>query len=400
MAESVRYLSFLVSLYYFLQAMGGNPGLHVQSLQKYLKEILGYSASESAAFFAFLVIPWMIKPIYGLISDFFPIFGSRRKSYFVLAGLLATSSYFALSELGAFPETLRWLLFSASLGIAFSDVLCDALMVEKGQPLNATDRLQSWQWFSLGSAGIIIAFSKGYIAEYLLLTDAVLLSMAAPLLMVVFTPFAFREERLSSSREAAGQAWRGVKIAVRSKPLWGAAIFLFLFNCSPNLGAVLYYYEKDVLKFSDVLIGHIDTVGSMGFVLGAALFGVVAKRFSHARLLEAVIATGVLSTLAYIFFRGTASAFVVTGLAALVSVGAFLGTLVLAAKVCPKYAEGTVFALLMSVNNFGGQLGQIIGGKLYESVGYSWLVVISAVFTACMWFVLPLVRENGSSKNA
>ncbi len=400
MAESVRYLAFLVATYYFLQAMGGNPGLHVQALQKFVKEVWQFSPAQAAAFNAFLVIPWMIKPLYGLVSDFLPILGSRRKSYFILMGLIAGSFYFLLDVLGTSKEAVSWLLFNAALAIAFSDVLCDAVMVEKGQPLNATDRLQSWQWFALGSAGVIIAFSKGYVAEYLPLGQAVRLSMLAPLFMVVFSAVALKEERRSSSGEAARQAWQGLKKAIRLKSLWGAAVFIFLFNCSPSLGTVLYYYEKDFLKFSDVLIGHIDTAGSIGFIAGTALFGLAAKRFSHEVLIRVIIVSGILSTLAYLLFQGAASGFLVSGIASIIGVAAFLGPLTLAAKVCPKYAEGTVFALLMSVANFGMQAGQIIGGKLYENIGYSWLVVISAAFTALMWFFLPLVRERQSNKNA
>ena len=38
-----------------------------------------------ATFFAIAMSPWYFKPIAGLLSDAFPIFGSRRKSYMILA---------------------------------------------------------------------------------------------------------------------------------------------------------------------------------------------------------------------------------------------------------------------------------------------------------------------------
>lgn len=37
---------------------------------------------------AFIAIPWSTKIVYGLISDNFPICGSRRKSYLVIAAFL------------------------------------------------------------------------------------------------------------------------------------------------------------------------------------------------------------------------------------------------------------------------------------------------------------------------
>lgn len=36
-------------------------------------------------------IPWMIKPLYGFLSDAVPLFGYRRRSYLVLCGLVGAS---------------------------------------------------------------------------------------------------------------------------------------------------------------------------------------------------------------------------------------------------------------------------------------------------------------------
>ena len=64
----------------------------------------------------------------------------------------------------------------------------------------------------------------------------------------------------------------------------------------------------------------------------------------------------------------------------------------LAAKACPKQAEGTFFALLMSIYNGAMQLSQNVGGRLYDLVGFNTLILISAGFTALCWFLLPLVQ--------
>jgi predicted MFS family arabinose efflux permease len=64
----------------------------------------------------------------------------------------------------------------------------------------------------------------------------------------------------------------------------------------------------------------------------------------------------------------------------------------LAAKACPKQAEATFFALLMSVYNGAVQLSQITGGWLYDQVGFTWLIFISAAFTALCWLLVPLLK--------
>ena len=96
-----------------------------------------------------------------------PLFGSRRRSYLLVATAAAA---IGLGILYAAPLTpgargvLLMLLFVPTLGIAFSDVLVDALMIEVGKPRNLTGRLQSVQWFaaSLGllCSGISEAISR------------------------------------------------------------------------------------------------------------------------------------------------------------------------------------------------------------------------------------------------
>lgn len=399
--NSLRFLMFLVGGYYFLQATGGNPGLHFQSLQKYLKEVLGFSPTEMSVFMALLVLPWTIKPLYGIISDFFPIFGSRRKSYFILTGLLGASAYLALSWSGFSQNAIMVYLIIAAIGFAFSDVLCDAVMVEKGQPLKATDRLQSVQWAASGLAGIIIAYSKGYIAERWTFQQALWLTAIPPLMVVAFTLFALKEDSVQSSREAAKQAWSGLRLAVKSKFIWLTALFLFLFNCNPNLGSVFYYYEKDILKFSDLQIGKIDMVGSIGLIIGVMFYGLLSKRISHQMLLRIIIITGILGNISYLFLRDILSGYIVSGFSGIVLGIAMLGLLTLAAKACPKHVEASVFALLMSVYNLGIRFGDYTGSYIYEHVGklnlpvtpYSFLVIIATLFTACMWFFKKMAKE-------
>ncbi len=391
--ESVRFLMFLVGSYYFLQGMSGNRGLHDQALQFYLTKTQGFSAAQLADFRFLITIPWMLKPLYGIIADTVPIFGYRIKSYFFLSVTLTVSAYLLVNQWGYSPSMLSKFLIISAVGVAFSDVLCDKLMVVKGQPLNATDRLQASQWFSIAAAGAIIAFSGGYIAEHISLQNAVLFSLIFTL-MVIPATLTWKEKKVASSRNSASEAWYVLKNACRSKPLWGCAVFLFLFNLSPSLQSTLYIYETKILNFSQVFIGYVNTVENIGFLIATFVFGLVCKKFSEEWLLRGIVISGAFTTLAYVFFIGPKSAFAITFATSVISVVAFLGILTLAARVCPRDAEGTVFALLMSIINFSQQLGNQIGGRLFDKIGFKWLVVISAATTAIMWFFLPLVRQK------
>src|SRR2546426_5910343 len=78
-------LALLFGVVYFAQGMWYLPN---QTITIVLKE-RGLSAGQVADFFLITITPWLIKPVYGLLSDFIPLFGRRRQSYFLLTSSLA-----------------------------------------------------------------------------------------------------------------------------------------------------------------------------------------------------------------------------------------------------------------------------------------------------------------------
>src|SRR2546429_684526 len=111
--------------------------------------------------------PWLVKPVYGLLSDGVPLFGRRRQSYFVLTSGLAALAGFALGSLDAHTPLVITALFTAmGLGLAFTDVLTDALMVENGKRLRLTGGFQAVQWASIYAASIAVGVAGGMLTEH------------------------------------------------------------------------------------------------------------------------------------------------------------------------------------------------------------------------------------------
>ena len=152
-ALTVRRLMIYFGLVYFAQGIGQAGALISQPLMYYLKS-LGMTTDQVAGLLAVLTVPWIIKPAYGLLSDFIPLFGYRRKSYLFLMNGLAASGFLWLTDLTA-PNMIVVALFLTALGIASSDVLVDALMVENGQKSGLIKQFQSQQWMWFNIAAII-----------------------------------------------------------------------------------------------------------------------------------------------------------------------------------------------------------------------------------------------------
>ena len=66
----------------------------------------------------------MVKPLWGLCTDFIPLFGYRRKSYLFIFGILGFCAYNALAIYGTHNPTIGvLLLLSIQTCIAFCNVV-------------------------------------------------------------------------------------------------------------------------------------------------------------------------------------------------------------------------------------------------------------------------------------
>src|SRR5689334_1673194 len=86
---SIRRAAFYFGLVYFSQGICSLTTLLNQPLRMYLQHAVGLDAPQISSFLFIANTPWMIKPLYGLMSDFVPIFGYRRKSYLLILNLVA-----------------------------------------------------------------------------------------------------------------------------------------------------------------------------------------------------------------------------------------------------------------------------------------------------------------------
>ncbi|MEO0854078.1 MAG: MFS transporter, partial [Cyanobacteria bacterium J06648_11] len=130
---------------YFVQ---GALGIARLATSFYFKDQLGLDPAEVAALTGIAVIPWTIKPLYGLISDNLPIAGYRRRPYLILSGGMGCAAWWSLATVVSSAWAATVAVTLSSLSIAIADVIVDALVVERTR---AEDRagagtLQSLTW--------------------------------------------------------------------------------------------------------------------------------------------------------------------------------------------------------------------------------------------------------------
>jgi len=388
-SPEARRLALVFAIVYFAQGMWYLPNLPITFL---LKDTFGLSAAQTATFFSITVIPWLIKPVYGLISDFVPLFGQRRKSYFLLTSGIAAAMGLILTMMGSYTYWGVAIFFTLmGLGLAFTDVLTDALMVENGQRLGLTGPFQAIQWAAISFASILVGIGGGWLAQHKFLSLTFLIATIFPLITLAMGIFLISEPQGQVGERQFRETWAAIRGAIGSRTLWIVAGFIFFYNFSPSFGPALVYYATDVLQFSKIFLGALESLTYASGIVGTAVYFAFSKSLPFKRLIHFAIAAGVVATLAYLGYRGQLSAVVLSLAFGGVAMFIQLTFLDLAARVCPKQAEATFFALLMSVYNGAVQLSQITGGWLYDQLGFTRLIFISAAFTA-LWLLVPLLK--------
>jgi MFS family permease len=387
-SPEARRLGLLFAIVYFAQGMVYLPD---QVVSIVFKE-RGLTAGQLATFSWIITIPWFIKPVYGLLSDFVPIAGTRRRSYFLIMAALATVSAIAVSLRTDAPYwalasmiTLLW------LGVGFTDVLTDALMVENGKPLGLTGTFQSVQWAALSASSILVGVAGGYLAEHRAFGAAFGLVACFPLISLLMAWLVVQEPPARPNLEGLGETWAALRQATGRRDLWLVAGFIFFWAFSPSFGPAFFYYQTDTLHFSQTLIGVLASLGAAASIAGAWVYARLARRFPLKRVIVWSIGAGTIGSVAYLAYGGVVSATVITVVFGAVGMTTQLAFLDLAAKACPARAEATFFALLMSIYNLGTRSSEWTGANLYDWLGYTPLVLISTAFTAAAWLLVPLV---------
>ena len=130
------------------------------------KEYLKLEPAQMQLLTSIICFPWCLKPIYGLIADNIPIFGSKRRSYVSLSGLFQFVFLIPLIPIWIDSEyVIAFFLTLYATSVSFNDSIIDALMVMQARrdPDNGSEDLNSFTWLWLAIGGIVGSISAGFL---------------------------------------------------------------------------------------------------------------------------------------------------------------------------------------------------------------------------------------------
>ena len=393
-ADRLGRLMLFIALFYASDAVAQPGGLINQPLTFYLKEALGWKADEVAAFLSVMILPLVIRPLYGLVSDSLPLFGYKRKSYLVVVNAGVVLGYLALAATGN-PSLIFAALLGVALLMAAGSTIAGAIMVEHGKRSGLSGTLinQQWLWFNV--AAVFVSAGGGFIAQHGTASVgyrlAAVVAAAGPCLIALSCWSLVSEQRQTSSRPPLRAGLEAIRSAGRSRQLWIVGIFLVLYNFSPGLGTPLYYHMTDKLHFEQHFIGALGSAAAVGAIGGALVFERLQRRLSLRQLLVLSIALAAVGHFAYLLLAGEASAIALSVVNGAIGMIVLVSSLTLAAESCPDGAEGFSYAALTSIATLTFTLSVGIGGLLYERYFGRDIAPLIVASAACTMLALPFV---------
>jgi folate/biopterin transporter len=381
-----------------------------------LKDELHLGPAELSALTGLFTLPWTIKPLYGFLSDGFPLFGYRRRSYLILAGLTGCFSYSFVGHRfwGIFddvgtgvaggggdaftgpiiPATVAALVLSSAC-IAFCDVVADGIVVQKTRDSSdpkLAGGLQSLCWGSAAVGGLLSAYFSGSLLEVMKPQDVFSITAVLPFL-VASIALLIDERPVSKANDAAvngavAEASPLDNVKEQIDALWSAikqpsiykpALFLFLWQSTPTSDGAFLYFATNDLGFGPEFLGRVRLVTALSSLFGVWLYNKYLKTTPIKDILfwSSIVSAplGMLNLLLITHTNrdlGIPDTWFVAGDDVILSIlgeVAFLPTLVLAARLCPPGVEAVLFATLMSINNGAGTVGTEIGALLTRFLG-------------------------------
>jgi hypothetical protein len=241
-------------------------------------------------------IPYLIKPIYGLILDFIPICGYKKKSYLFICFLVNISSWylFIISNEKNMLFSIICLLF-VNISLSFTTVIGSAIQVdlskmyenEKSNISEKTSQLMS-EYFIIKSLGTLIpSYFKGFlIAKYsndiIFYISGIIsfLILISDLILVEEKNIEKNEERVSSSslldneekekeknNNKKENTTQQILNLIKNKNIIILLSLIFILESSPFCMSPLFYYETNFLNLNPQDLGNIDFLTQISIIV-------------------------------------------------------------------------------------------------------------------------------------
>jgi len=419
----------IFSLLYLIQ--GITQSMFMVIIPIYLLEILGSIEASTIAFLgSIIMIPFIIKIIFGALSDKYGIKKLGRRKPWILGALFFSGLVvmFLPTLVSANPSAVVAIIilvgFFSMFGLAMSDTVIDGFILDI-TPKNQLGRIQGVTW-GFRSVGIVLGGPVILLFMYIMPLNLIFIMLG--ILTIVFAIFILFVKDIEEPRKvnyfsnlkliiSKGENWKLFSYSFFTAIIDGvifSVISLYVLIRAGIIaaeGATIEMLEGDINLYEPIAL--ISSIAGGGILLGALLGGYIAdlksRRFAYylslvlitGSLLLLLIPVSVVILLIFVIIVGSASGWS----------HATFGSI--ASGYAREYHEvrSSYFALSASFVNFGTMLGLILTGIIFElmseitsdtyliySVVFIFMAILSNVGIIAFLTLDPKIYEHKTKK--
>ncbi|PKI56010.1 hypothetical protein CRG98_023597 [Punica granatum] len=339
-------------------------------------------------------LPMVAKPLYGILSDSFYIWGQHRIPYVAFGALLQAVSWLAIAIYSTDITVITMYLILSNLGASIAEVANDAMVAELGKQQAASSarksrsssssgELQSFVWMA-SSAGGVLGNLLGGIAMDRFSPQAMFLFFGLILTIQFLLTVGIHESSLNLPKSTATKGIKkqlyDLSLALKRPEIaysitWFAASYAVI----PSLTGTMFFYQTQHLKIDSSVLGLSKVFGQAAMLLWSVVYNRRLKAIPPRKLISAIqilMAALMVSDVMFVkgFYReiGVPDSIYVVVFSGLLEVLFFFKILpfsVLVAELCPRGCEGSLMAFVMSAIALAFILSGYLGVALASLVG-------------------------------
>jgi MFS family permease len=343
--------------------------------RRLLESELKVSQQDMALFFLVAVSPWNFKPLFGLLCDAVPLFGTRRRSYVIIAAGIAGVLWLAMGFVPHSFAALAALLFAINLMLVLASAALGGLLAELAQRSPSYARLVSVRAFvesvCLAISGTLSGWLAGLPFGIATLAGAVISLSVAPIAWLWL-----REEPVRYSAVAFRAAVADLRAFAASRIVWAAVALVFVASLSQTFTTPLFFLQRNALGFPVETIGYLNSVTGLASIAAPLLYVMLQGRVAPRKLLALSLAGAAFGVAGFCFYGSVPQAVAIHAAYGFLNTMLSVAVLDLAARMAPQAAAATGFSVMVAAWNVGGSAGDNIAAALIERWGFGFNAVM------------------------
>ena len=330
----------------------------------------GIDADRLAIVASLGLVPFVIKWVFGLVSDRYPLFGRGHRTPYMLIGLVSTAIAFGIAFFVDPSESfgvLAAMVLAATFFMALFDTTADALSVDV-VPADDHSVVQAWMNGGRAAGLVVVSLGFGFLADTVGYRF-IFLAIAALLLVPIW--FVNRVREPTTRRPEHAFAPRAFRTLLEPRYAAFCLVLVLAWTAFQGIDGLVTFYMSNELDASGRTIGAYGTIKGLGILAGGVGLAFLVRTTNRQ---VAAFTTLILVSAGGLAIAGLDS---VTAILVFAPIwGAVVGFqwtnyVTFTMGITDLRIAGSMFAIFQTMSNIGIGAGEGIATALSDDLGFA-----------------------------